>query len=231
MESRQGRAAASAGREIRLGEESVDRPPDQPTFPVLSVPSGTTIAPPGGAIAGHEGRTPESRSSMARFRACWVTHVESGCAVTPATCTRREARAGPGRDRRRPRTIGAFSRRHKEATHDEHQADHRGPAHFACRKLASDNIHEPPPFPVTQDAAGSCGWLGPVVANRQERRAEPRPPRRGRNDRQGRLSGTGNPAVRAQSTHVCRPRARVSQVSRAQATRSAVKVSYSSTTA
>ena len=165
MESRQGRAAASAGREIRLGEESVDRPPDQPTFPVLSVPSGTTIAPPGGAIAGHEGRTPESRSSMARFRACWVTHVESGCAVTPATCTRREARAGPGRDRRRPRTIGAFSRRHKEATHDEHQADHRGPAHFACRKLASDNIHEPPPFPVTQDAAGSCGWLGPVVAN------------------------------------------------------------------
>jgi hypothetical protein len=26
---------------------------------------------------------------MARFFACWVTHAESGLAVTPATCTRR----------------------------------------------------------------------------------------------------------------------------------------------
>jgi hypothetical protein len=34
-------------------------------------------------------RTPDSRSSTARFRACPVTHVESGYAVTPATCTRR----------------------------------------------------------------------------------------------------------------------------------------------
>ena len=29
-----------------------------------------------------------SRSSIARLRACWVTHVESGCAVAPTTCTR-----------------------------------------------------------------------------------------------------------------------------------------------
>jgi hypothetical protein len=34
-------------------------------------------------------RTPDSRSPMARFLACWVTHAESGCVVTPATCTRR----------------------------------------------------------------------------------------------------------------------------------------------
>src|SRR5450756_2008728 len=33
-------------------------------------------------------RTPARRSSMARFLACPVTHPESGCAVTPATCTR-----------------------------------------------------------------------------------------------------------------------------------------------
>src|SRR2546427_193915 len=30
-------------------------------------------------------RTSSSRSSTARFLACWVTHVESGCAVTLAT--------------------------------------------------------------------------------------------------------------------------------------------------
>lgn len=29
-----------------------------------------------------------SRSAMARFLACCVTHAESGCAVAPTTCTR-----------------------------------------------------------------------------------------------------------------------------------------------
>jgi len=29
-----------------------------------------------------------SRSEMARFLACCVTHAESGCAVAPTTCTR-----------------------------------------------------------------------------------------------------------------------------------------------
>src|SRR3989337_30753 len=33
--------------------------------------------------------TSPSRSSIARFLACWVTHAESGCAVTPTTCSRR----------------------------------------------------------------------------------------------------------------------------------------------
>src|SRR6266536_362396 len=33
-------------------------------------------------------RTPPRRSSMARLRACWVTHAESGWAVTPAMWTR-----------------------------------------------------------------------------------------------------------------------------------------------
>jgi len=33
--------------------------------------------------------TSPSRSPIARFLACWVTQAESGCAVTPARCTRR----------------------------------------------------------------------------------------------------------------------------------------------
>jgi hypothetical protein len=33
-----------------------------------------------------------SRSPIARLRACWVTHAESGFLVTPRTCTRRERR-------------------------------------------------------------------------------------------------------------------------------------------
>jgi hypothetical protein len=33
-------------------------------------------------------RTPRSRSPSARFRACWVTHAESGFLVTPRRCTR-----------------------------------------------------------------------------------------------------------------------------------------------
>ncbi|MGH2652082.1 MAG: hypothetical protein ACRDHK_12850, partial [Actinomycetota bacterium] len=35
-------------------------------------------------------RTPRSRSPTARFRACWVTHAESGFLVTPRTWTRRD---------------------------------------------------------------------------------------------------------------------------------------------
>lgn len=33
------------------------------------------------------------RSRTERFLACWVTHAESGCAVTPASVTRRVARS------------------------------------------------------------------------------------------------------------------------------------------
>ncbi len=36
-------------------------------------------------------RMPRSRSLTARFRACWVTHAESGFEVTPRTWTRRDA--------------------------------------------------------------------------------------------------------------------------------------------
>jgi hypothetical protein len=43
-----------------------------------------------GPVAQEEGRL-DRRSSMARFLACWVTHAESGRAVTPAGCTRRVA--------------------------------------------------------------------------------------------------------------------------------------------
>ncbi len=33
-------------------------------------------------------RTPRSHSPTARFRACWVTHAESGFLVAPRTWTR-----------------------------------------------------------------------------------------------------------------------------------------------
>ena len=37
-------------------------------------------------------RIPSNRSPIARLRARWVTHAESGFLVTPRTCTRREPR-------------------------------------------------------------------------------------------------------------------------------------------
>ena len=41
-----------------------------------------------------ENRMPRSPSPTARFRACWVTHAESGFLVTPKMCTRPRAIRG-----------------------------------------------------------------------------------------------------------------------------------------